>query len=104
MSRNVDYSRWDNIEVSSDDDRCDDRPFFPVEGEPAEVQIGDRVMLQSLQRSVSYNGHMGYVEDIVGKGLLCVRTDGGKRIKVKLENVALVQTREGLRVLCMLAG
>jgi len=96
MSRNVDYSRWDNIEVSSDDDRCDDRPFFPVEGEPAEVQIGDRVMLQSLQRSVSYNGHMGYVEDIVGKGLLCVRTDGGKRIKVKLENVALVQTREEL--------
>jgi hypothetical protein len=83
------YSRWDNLEVSDEDEDNTAASTQSLAAGCASILPGARVRIQHLRSNVTYNGLIGTVEEDLGAGLFCVRLDkSARRLKVRAMNIA----------------
>jgi hypothetical protein len=87
----IDYSRWDNLHVESDDDVGTASASGDSAGREAdEPRCGSRVRIEQLERSKEYNGREGRITDVLEGGNFAVELDGNPRTVLKVRRKHIV--------------
>eukprot|EP00291_Cryptomonas_curvata_P023104 CAMPEP_0172157618 /NCGR_PEP_ID=MMETSP1050-20130122/3891_1 /TAXON_ID=233186 /ORGANISM="Cryptomonas curvata, Strain CCAP979/52" /LENGTH=146 /DNA_ID=CAMNT_0012826867 /DNA_START=135 /DNA_END=571 /DNA_ORIENTATION=- len=87
----IDYSRWDSLNVESDDDvGSASASGDPCGREADEPRCGSRVRIEKLERSKEYNGREGRVIDVLEGGNFAVELDGSARTVLKVRRKHIV--------------
>ena len=86
----IDYSRWDSLNVESDDDVGSASASDAAGREADEPRCGSRVRIEKLERSKEYNGREGRVIDVLEGGNFAVELDGNTRTVLKVRRKHIV--------------